>query len=148
MQARMDAELAELRSARLALGDAAEKIQQLQEQLLREAEGQLVELAVEVSRKVLMQEIEAGRHKVEPIVQEVLRHVPGGMSATVHLNPADLARCEMAGQEEEAESSAIRFVADPNVRPAECLVQTEGGMLGSSVEGHLAEIAHALKNQE
>ena len=90
-----------------------------------------------------MQEIQAERYQIDPIVTEALRRVPSHGGVVVHLNPGDCARCQAAVKQEGAPEQ-VRFVADVNVQPAECLLETPEGIVESSVEGHLAAIAEGL----
>ena len=145
----VDAELAGLRSAREALQQADAKFHEIQEQFLAEAQQQLLDLSIEIAKKVLMQEIQADRHKIDPIVTEALSRVQDRVDVVVHLHPSDLARCELAGRADEAaDKSNISFVADPKVQRGGCLLQTSRGTVESSIDGQLEEISQALKNPE
>lgn len=149
MQRELAGDKAHLAAACQALHAAAEELNKLRADMLAEAEGQLLDLALEIARKVLMQEIQAGRYEIEPIVAEALRHVPPRCDVVVHLHPEDHARCETASADEPgAESGSVRLVADPNVRRAECRLETSQGIVESDVETHLGEIAEALKQPE
>jgi len=146
---RIDDELVEFRLAREALVKAQAKFHDLQAQFCREAEQQLLGLSMEIARKVLMQEIQAGRHEVDPIVREALSRLPTRMDAVVHLHPDDLARCELASKDEESpDAEDVSFVADSGVCRGECLVQTSHGTVESSIEGHIEEISKALTEPE
>ena len=149
MQQELDREKAELARARQALTEALSQFDRHREQLLHEAENQLLDLAVEIARKVLMQEIQAERHQIEPIVTEALQNLPARQQVVVHLNPRDLARCEIAGKADDAENAeSIRFVADPYVSPAQCVLETPEGTVDSNVDTHLQVISEALKQPE
>lgn len=149
MQEQIDAELAQFRTARTALGSACSQLRELQEQFCGEAEQQLIGLAMEVARKVLMQEIKTGRHEVDPIVKQALSRLPGRIDALVHLNPEDLARCELASQDQSGpDGDGVEFVADPGVCRGECFVETAYGTVESSIEGNIAEISKALTDSE
>ncbi len=145
----VDAELAGLRSARKALQQAEGKFCEIQKQFLKEAQQQLLDLSIEIAKKVLMQEIQTDRHKIDPIVTEALSRVQDRVDVIVHLHPDDLARCELAGQSDEsANKSNISFVADPKVQHGGCLLQTSRGTVESSIDGQLEEIAKAMKDPE
>ena len=144
-----DAELAGIRSARKAIQQAAKKIQEIQGQFLAEAQQQLVDLSIEIAKKVLMQEIQADRHQIDPIVTEALSRVPDRADIVVHLHPDDLARCEQAEKsDEENDTNTLSFVANPKVQRGGCLLQTSRGDVESSIDGQLEEISQALKNPE
>ena len=149
MQQELDREKAELARARQALTEAPTQFDRHREQLFREAENQLLDLAVEIARKVLMQEIQAERHQVEPIVTEALKNLPARQQVVVHLNPRDLARCEIAEKADDAANSeSIRFLADPSVSPAQCVLETPEGTVDSNMDMHLQAISEALKQPE
>lgn len=149
MRRRADAGLAELRSAAAALAEAQAGFHELQQLFHGQAEQQLLDLSMEIARKVLMQEIQAEKYQVDPIVREALSRIPPRMDAVTHLHPDDLARCELARLDTEAPGAGgLRFIADPDVRRGECLVQTSQGTVESSIEGHLQEIAAALTEPE
>ena len=147
LERQSQAERAKLKQACQAARSAAEQLRRFQQGLLAEAEEQLVCLAVEIARKVLMQEIQAGRHEIDPIVAEALKHAPTRGEVVVHLNPEDYARCDSAGAP-GGEPDALRFVADPNVPRAECVLETAEGTIESSVEQNLANVAEALRQPE
>jgi len=146
---RIEALRRELEQACQAMGSAMEGVAALKDKLLKEAEGQLLELAVEIARKVLMQEIQAQRYQIEPIVKEALAHVPAHQEVSVHLNPQDLAQCQAALEAQHAGVGAnVRYVADPAVPRAECVLRTGHGLVVSSIEDHLQCIAEALTKPE
>lgn len=139
---------AELNLARQALGDGLAKLDTLRAQLVRQAEQQLLELALDIARKVLMQEIQAGRYEIDPIVKEALRHVPPRQTAVAHLHPDDWARCQMAQEPSADDAGRIRFVADPSVPRAECVLETSEGIVQAAVNDHLDGIGEALGGAE
>ena len=148
MQERLDAELSELCSAKEALKTAAGEFQELRQRFLQEAEQQLLDLSIDIARKVLMQEIQTERYEIDPIVREAMSKLSASVDVELHLNPKDLARCELAKEGGQATGGDVRFIADPNVQPAECRLHTSQGIVESSIEGHLKEIGNALRNPE
>ena len=147
MEQTLQADRAALQQSCRAAAAAAEQLTQLRADLVAEAEEQLATLAVEIARKVLMQEIRAGRHEIDPIVAEALRHAPVRGDVTVRLNPQDHARCSAAAELPD-NGGHVRFLADPAVPPAECVLETSEGTIESSVEANLARVAEALTQPE
>jgi len=146
MQAMIEEEQARMASARTALVAAVGQLVEAREKVLQNADEQLLQLAMKIARKVLMQEIQAGRYEIEPIVKEALGHVSTQRDVTVRLNPDDYAKCEMASQQAASEeTSGLRFVADPAIPPAQCVVETPEGVVESSAEAHLEDIGRALE---
>jgi flagellar assembly protein FliH len=140
-RAALAAQRAALAQATAAARSAAEQLAAMARQLASEAEGHIVDLAIEVARKVLMQEIQAGRCDIDPIVREALSRVPARGDVLVRLSAADLAACNLAADSPQT----VRFVADPSISRGECVVESREGSVISAIEPHLEEIAQALK---
>ena len=77
--------------AAAALRKAAAEVVREHREFLAQAEEQLLDLAIDIARKVLMQEVQAQRYEIQPIVAEALKRVPEELDVTVYLNPDDLA---------------------------------------------------------
>lgn len=149
LQQQLDSEIAKLRKTRMALEQAANELKQQKQEFLEHAEQQVLALSLEIARKVLAQEIQAGRYEITPIVRDALSQIPVQIEAVVHLNPADLERCELAREETENPAAAsVHFIGDPSVSLGGCLVMTSQGFVSSSVEEHLSEIAQTLHIQD
>jgi flagellar biosynthesis/type III secretory pathway protein FliH len=130
-----------------ALDSAAKELKHIQQNIIREHKEQIAKLAVEIARKVLMQEINEGDYEIEAIIQEALNNVPTMQNVVVHLNPEDFAQCQISEAENEEEKfKDIKLIPDPNIGKAECLVETPKGMIESVIDEHLESIAKAFTN--
>lgn len=147
LRVELDAERQRLQQARRALQDAAGQLDRLRQDLLKEAEAQLVDLAVNIAAKILAQEIQAGRYEIEPIVAEALKGVPPRQEVVVHLHPDDFAACR-PGERDDGDGACVRFVSDPDIRPAECIIETPEGIVEAAVETQLNGAAEVLKALE
>lgn len=146
MQQRVESRERDLARIRQALEGGLGQLQELKWQVFHEAREQLIDLAIDIARKVLMQEIQAERYDIDPIVAEALARVPARCDVVVHLNPEDWSRCQTAGHDPEAgEARQVRFVSDWSVPRAQCVLETSEGVVTSDVEGHLGRIGEALK---
>ena len=135
----------QVRQALAALAAATEQLEQFQEMLHAEAEQAVVTLALEIAGTIIMQEIDAGRYEVDPIVREALGRVPARQDVVIHLNPDDLGQCDIARQASEMPGAGrMRFVADPAVPPAGCVLETAEGTITSDPREHLERIRHEL----
>jgi flagellar assembly protein FliH len=144
-RARMAVQREAMASAGAALTAATGQLAEFQNKLAREVETQLVELALTIARKVLMQEIKAGRYEIDPILKEALARIPARQAVVVRLNPDDLAHSEMARQAGAgAGPEGVKFVPDPAVRRAQCVLDMAEGVLESTIDQHLEEITRAL----
>lgn len=94
----------------------------------------VLELACEIARQVVRQELRSNPHALKPVVQEALGMlVSDGRPATVRLHPQDHALVGPALQQEVA-AAALQWVADPSVPPGGCLVEQAGMVVDGSLE--------------
>jgi flagellar biosynthesis/type III secretory pathway protein FliH len=131
--------------AAAALSAVVTKLNAFFESEVRRHNQQIAGLAVEIARKVLMQEVTDGHYKIETIVQEALKNAPSRENLVVRLNPVDVAACRQTQEQGGIELFVgIKIEADPNVKPADCVVVTPRGLVESFTETHLLHIAEAL----
>ena len=96
-----------------------------------------------------MQKVEDGAYEIESIVKEALNNAPTRQDIVVHLNPEDLAHCQKAQQDEpDGALTGVKFVSDPNIGRAECLLESPKGIIESLINEHLERIGKALKKAE
>jgi flagellar biosynthesis/type III secretory pathway protein FliH len=132
-----------------ALQDAINKVNELQENLFNEHKEQIAKLSVEIARKILVQKVQEKDYEIESIVKEALKNAPTRQDVVVHLNPEDLIQCQKLQQDDTAGTLAgVKFVSDPNIGRAECLLETPKGMIESFINEHLEQIDQALKKAE
>ena len=143
-----EAKQASVAHALQALKIAARRFQEMQAEFFAEAEEQMVDLAVEIAQKILAQEIDSERYRIDPIVREALAGVEGCTEITVRLNPDDLAHCSEATDDSEdgPNLEGLRLTPDPTVPRAGCRLDTSYGRVESTVEGQLDEVRKALKD--
>ena len=124
-----------------------DKLNQFYDNIFAEHKGEIAKLSVEIARKILVQEVKKGDYEIESIVQEALKNAPTRQDIVVHLNPEDLIQCQKAQQEDSAGTLAgIKFVPDPNIGRAECLLESPKGIIESLIEKHLERIGKTLEN--
>ncbi len=132
-----------------ALQDAANKVNEFQENLFKEHKEQIAKLSVEIARKVLIQKVQEGDYKIESIIEESLKNAPTRQDVVVHLNPEDLSQYQKLQEEDAADTLAgIKFVPDPKIGRAECLLETPKGIIESLINEHLERIVKALEKAE
>jgi len=140
----LETERAALASARRALETAAARAADLLPEILAEAEDHLLDLAVEIARKVIAQEIEADRCRIEPIVREALGRAPRQRDCVVHLHPDDLSALAEA-DEPATDLAHLELKADPRLGRGECIVETAEGTVEARIDDRLAQV-HAAMN--
>ena len=122
---------------------AAEKLHRVYEKMIVEHRQAIAKLAVEIARKILAQKVKDGDYQIESIIQEALNNSPTRQNVVVRLNPQDLARCQQMQQGDGAFAS-VKLVADPDIGPAQCVIDTPKGKVESLIEEHLEQVARAL----
>jgi flagellar biosynthesis/type III secretory pathway protein FliH len=149
-----EAELLELQKRNLsqvcqALQDATNKVNELQRDVFKNHKEQIAKLSVAIARKILVQKVQDGNYEIESIVEEALKNAPTLQDVVVHLNPEDLVQYQKTQQENTAGTLVgIKFVGDPNIGRAECLLETPKGIIESLIDEHLERIGKALKKVE
>jgi flagellar assembly protein FliH len=141
-RSRLEAERSRLAETRTALAKAIEGLRVAESEVLAGAEAQVIELALAIAGKVLMQEIEAGRFQMEPVVREALRHVPSRRDVVVHLNPQDAAAWQ---QGVAVSAGGLKVVADTALGRGDCLVETAEASVLATVSERLEAVAQTLR---
>lgn len=132
-----------------AINGVVTKLNQFYENVFAEQKEEIAKLSVEIARKVLMQKVEDGDYEIQTIIKEALNSAPTKQNIVVHLNPEDLTECQKALQNEPDGTLAdIKFVSDPNIGRAECLLESPKGTIESLINEHLDRISKALKKAE
>lgn len=95
---------------------------------------QMLDLACEIARQVVRQEIKTNPRLLRPVIGEALEMiVEDGLPATVRMHPGDLARLQEALKETLGEN-APEFIADPQISPGGCVVQSPSSMVDATLE--------------
>ncbi len=146
---RLESQKENLANVCRALEDAVAKINEFQKNLFESSKEQIAKLSVEIARKILVQEVQEGDYEIESIVKEALKNAPTHQDVVVHLNPEDHVQFQKVLQGDAGGALAdIKFVADPNIGRAECLLETPKGVIESLIEAHLERIGKALEKAE
>ena len=107
------------------LNGVVEKLNSFYEKVFFEHREQIAKLSVGIARKILMQEVEEGNYQIESIVKEAIKNSPTRHNMVVHLNPEDFSQYQKQQKENPDNAvSGVEFVTDPNIGPAECLLET------------------------
>jgi flagellar assembly protein FliH len=132
-------------SAVAGLGQAARQLQQLREQIVAEAEQELLAAAVELAGIICAQQIEAGNVKIDPILEQALTRLPARENIRIHLNPQDFQQCQLAAKADEADThSCYEFIQDPQIQPGECLLETDEASVEHTVQESIETLQDAL----
>ena len=115
----------------------AELLHGMADQLLaseQKISRQLLELACDIARQVVRQELQVNTRQLRTVIGEALEMiVDDGLPTTVRMHPEDLARMKDALLETLGEN-APDFVADATITPGGCIVQSATMAVDATVE--------------
>jgi flagellar assembly protein FliH len=132
-----------------ALKRLVDELNQFYKEMLDKHKEEIASLSVEIANKVLMQKVQKGDYRIESIITEALKNAPTCQDVVVHLNPEDMTQYQKLKQNSIGDTlEGIKFVADPNVGRAECMLDTPKGIIKSFIEQHLEQIKEALAKVE
>jgi len=116
------------------LGALAQTLERSLSELQQTAAKQVLQLACDIARQVVRQEIHNKPHAVLPVVREALdmlatEHQP----ATVFLNPQDWAVLETALRS-ECGAMCIQWQPDANIATGDCRIECAAAVMDGSIE--------------
>lgn len=123
-------------------------VAQEREQLLAEAEGELVELALSVAQKVVNATIEARPELVVDVCRGAMRKAFQRETLVVRAHPEDLATLREAGPRLAAELGGVQqleFVEERRLQRGSLIVRTPAGEIDASFAGKTEKIAESLR---
>jgi len=133
----------------LMLKGLAEKLNQSCDKLFTEHKDEIAKLSLEIARKILMRKVSEGDYEIESIIKEAIKIAPTQQNIAVHLNPEDFVKCQKLQQDASGGVLAgIKFVCDPDIGRAECVLDTPKGIVKSLMNEHLDRIGKALNASE
>jgi flagellar assembly protein FliH len=148
-QQRADAELQRtLETLRTQLQQVIESVHAQHEAYLQHAESQMLDLVLEVARKVVREELKLQPAHVLAIVRDALRRVQGVGRLRIRVNPldVDLLRQNRPSLLQVVEGiESIEIVEDRRVDQGGCIIETEQGVYDARIRTQLGEIERALR---
>jgi flagellar assembly protein FliH len=106
----------------------------------RRMEGDIVELALAIARKVLHREAQVDRIVLAGVVRVALEKIAGSSQVTLHVHPTAV----RAWQEYVAEQTVLKtipaIVEDGSLRPDQLVLKTNHGSTELGIEAQLKEI--------
>lgn len=129
------------------LSETLVELTTLRATMIRQTEGQIVELALAVARRVVHREVALDKSLLIAIVRVALDRLGESAQVTVRLHPEEYESTGAARVAEFAGGNVI-FAADSRVGRGGCRVESEMGMLDAGVDAQIQEVARALLGEE
>lgn len=139
-----ESEVAErVSDVREQLLETIEKLSNLSADIVTHVESDLVELAVQIAKKIVRREVSIDREIALTLVRVSLGKLNQRTAAQVHLNPEDLAFVQKNTSSLDFRG-ALELVEDPSISVGGCLIHTETGDVDGRIESQFDEIAFGL----
>ena len=110
---------------------------------LKQAEQNLIHLALEISKRIILQEVQSDENIVVNIVRDALTQVADKSKIVILVNPDDLENIKSHRRElmdEDRDIEDLEFTPDPRIDPGECFVETKSGSVDGRFSSQMAEI--------
>jgi flagellar assembly protein FliH len=137
---------AELDAAVQKLARSVEQIAGMKARLRREAESDVVELAVAIARRILRRQLVVDPDALHGLVLAALEKLQGQEIARVRVHSSHTALVTTRLKEFSC-SRTVEVVSDTACEPGTVVFETERGNLDASVESQLAEIQKGLADR-
>ncbi len=113
-----------------------------------ELERVLVALTLECARRIAQQELHLDPAKVMAVVRDAVAALgSGARKVRVYVHPDDYAALAQALEGETQGAEGWRLVADPEVLPGGCRIESEQASVVASLDARAAGLAHTLLMQ-
>lgn len=115
----------------------------LRDEMVRQTEQQVVELALAIARRVLHREASIDPELAGALAHVALDRLGPASPATIRLHPDDYSTVGSHAAEGWS-GRAVKVVPDPAVARGGCLVESDFGYIDASVDAQVDEIARAM----
>ena len=120
-----------------------EQVSSLSGEIIAQSETEMVELALEIAKKIVGREVTIDREVALTLVKIALAKLHNRTFAKVLLNPEDYAYIQSHLEKADFHGS-IELVEDRSISLGGCLIQTETGEIDARIESQFDEIAYGL----
>lgn len=132
-----------------ALQKAVAQVEQISRDIFVSHREQIVRLSIEIAAKILARDIHERNYDMETIILQALQSIPSAQRVTVRLNPDDLAAWQNAvNSKQVSEPDNILCIGDWSVGHAECIVETDQGVVEYLIQEQLKQVTAALLGSE
>jgi flagellar assembly protein FliH len=122
------------------------ELSSLRSRIRRDAEKDLVKLAVAIARRVLHREVTIDPESIEGLIKVALEKLQSRDLCRVRVHPNHGAFIK-ASFDRISNSKKIELIADASLRCGDVLFETEHGTLDASIESQLSEIERGFADR-
>ena len=120
------------------------EIESLRDEISARVEHDVVELAIEIAKKIVGREVMFDREIALTLVKVSLKKINSrAPRAQIHLHPEDYTYIESRREQIDFRGS-LELIEDRSISPGGCLIHTETGEVDARIESQFEEIAYGL----
>jgi flagellar assembly protein FliH len=127
------------------LAQTLEEVTELREQMATYAENEMVQLAIEIAKKIVRREVTVDREIVISLARVALARLHNRVLASVRLHPEDY-QYVAAHREKLGTASTIKLIEDASISRGGCLIETDFGDVDARIEQQFNEIERGFLN--
>lgn len=124
-----------------------EELGTLRQQMIQQAERQMVQLALTIAKRILRREVTLDPDLTVAMARVALDRLGESSGATIRLHPEEYA-IAMAGAQDEWESKQVTVVSDDTISRGGCRIESAFGFVEASVEAQFEEIERIVLAEE
>jgi flagellar assembly protein FliH len=120
-----------------------EQLSQLRRTIVRETEKQMVQLAIDLSRRIVHRELTLDPTLVAAMAHVAVDRLGESTPARIRLNPEDYA-VVVAQRGEQWEGAQVAITPDPAIARGGCVVESDFGTVDGRLDAQFDEVTRAL----
>jgi flagellar assembly protein FliH len=124
--------------------NSLEEVAKLREKLIKAAERDLVELAIEIAKKLVHREVKIDEKIITTLVRVALERLAVKNGITVTVNPLDAKILSEELQDLVGDEGSVQLKTDEDLRRGDCLVESEYGSIDARISEQFKEIEEGL----
>ncbi len=124
--------------------DSIREIGRIRSSLYAQTEKEVVQLALEIAKKIVNREIQADRNIIRTLVRVALSRVTEKKSVTVRLNPLDYKFLMENIEKLDDEGWDVSLQSDNSIEQGGCLVETGCGDIDARIGEQFREVENAF----
>lgn len=138
---------ATLLAERRRLVAAIESLAALRDQMLRDSDAQVVDLALAIARELALGAADQDRQVAARLASAALEELGRSTRLVMRISPVDRAEIDawLAALPDRASHPTIALIEDGALAPGELIAETDLGRVDARLETRLAQVARAIR---
>lgn len=125
-------------------------IESLKKDLLVENEGQFVEFAFEIAKRLALRDLSQNREAVAQVIGPLIQDMQNEQQVTIHAFSEDVPALEEMQKRTDIPLEIlkkVKLVADPSIQPGDCVIDLQYGQVNITAADRVERVWQALEKQ-